>query len=324
MRLTISILCLFISTFILFSGSVSAADYDFSLSTGYLKGDSTYQIGGHINMANGSQSTIHFPLSELAFPLDAVMLKAEVEATFADKWRLSLSGQTNITDDTGETEDSDWGVWNWSPASQLDIFSTTDTEMTALLFDGKLSYTFYQGYFGGSSIRKNSSNLLFSYSAALGYKHQLFDFEVSNLDQWYPSSPSTPHVRNSGLVGTYDVEYWIPYLELGMDVNKSDKYFFNLSVAYAPIMNAKDEDHHLLRGLVGISDHDWNGTAKFLTAKGRYNLNEHWFLGLEVEWMGIESEGRSVTYDNGVYDHTIDNEITSEQLSSFLTLGYSF
>lgn len=321
MRTSIFFLCLLLVCVTFSVSPAVAADYDFSLSTGYLKGDTTYQIGGHVNYADGSQGDIHFPLSELMFPLDSVMLKAEGEVTFADKWHLSLSGQTNITDDTGETEDSDW----LSPGS-LDIFSTSDTEMRALLFDGKVNYTFYQGYYGATSTNNfgTRSNLLFSYSGGLGYKHQKFDFDISNLHQWYPSSPSTPHVRVSGLVGTYEVEYWIPYLELGMEIKKTDKFSFDLKIAYAPIVKVQDEDHHLLRNNVYKTDYEWNGSAAFITGKGRYNINQHWFLAAGVEWMEIESEGRSDAYFSGVYDHTIDQKIDSSQLSSFLTVGYSF
>ena len=321
MRTTVPLLSLLITCFIFSISPATAADYDFSIATGYLKGDSTYRIGGLVDGADGSQSNFHFPISELMFPLDAVMLKTEFEVSFSDRWRLSLNAQTNITENTGKMEDSDW----LSPG-RLDIYSESDTEMRALLFDGKLRYTFYRGYYAESSANSlnGGSDLLFSYSAGLGYKHQNFDFEVSNLDQWYPSSPSTPHDRVSGLVLTYEVEYWIPYLELAMDINKSDKFSFELGFAYAPIINVKDEDHHLLRNKVNVADHDWNGSARFFTLKGRYNFNERWHMAAEIENMSLESEGRSVASFSGVYDHTIDHKIESEQSSGFLTVGYSF
>ena len=321
MRTTVSFLSFLMICFIFLPGLVIAADYDFSLGTGYLTGDSTYQIGGHIDDVNLGPADIHFPLSELMFPLDAVMLQAKFGIDFTDRWRFSISGQTNLTSDTGKMEDSDW----LSPGS-LDIYSESDTEMRALLFDGKLRYTFYQGYYGQTSANstKGGSDLLFAYSAGLGYKHQLFDFEVSNVDQWYPSSPSTPHDRVSGLVLTYDVEYWIPYLELAMDISKSDKFSFELGFAYAPVINVKDEDHHLLRNKVNVADHDWNGSAHFFTVKGRYNFNDRWYMTAEIEKMRIESEGRSDASFFGVYDHSIDHKIESNQLSGFLTVGYSF
>jgi outer membrane protease len=321
MQTIVSKLCLLIACVIISVSPVVAADFDFSVSSGYLLGDSTYQIGGHVDAEATGPEDLHFPISELKFPLDAVMLKAEFGVDFADRWRFSLSGQTNITDDTGKMEDSDWVT----PGS-LDIYSESDTDMRAWLFDGKLSYTFYRGNYGETwtTDTERGGDVLFFYSAGVGYKHQHYDFDVSNVDQWYPSSPSTPHDRYPGPVLTYEVEFWMPYIELAMELNKADKFFFNFSLAYAPRINAKDEDHHLLRSKVNRADHDWNGDAHFITAKGRYNINEHWFVALEVEKIHIESEGRSDAYLYGVYDHTIDHEIKSDQLSSFLKFGYSF
>jgi len=301
--------------------SATAADFDVSLGTGYLSGDSTYQIGGLV-IDNSGLYEIHFPLSELKFPLDSVMLKGEVGISFADKWRFSGNIQTNVTQDTGKMEDSDW---IFSPYS-LDVFSKSDAEMTALLLDAKLQYRFYQGFYGETAINNGSrtSNLLFSYFVGLGYRHQRFEFDVSNTDQWYPSDPSHPHDYFPGLSLTYEVEYQIPYLELSMDMIASDQFNLILNLGFAPWVNVTDEDHHLLRGLVGISDHDWNGNAEFISVEGRYHFNAHWYLALEAAAMKISSKGRTNSYDHGDWDHSITQKIESRQLSSFLRLGYQF
>lgn len=293
-----------------------------SVGTGYLAGDTQYQIGGKVIEAGGA-SEIHFPLSELKFPLDAFMVKGTVTVDFAERWAIMASASTNISDDTGKMEDSDWGIWN-SPGT-LDIFSESDTKMDALLLEGKVTYRLYEGYYGQHSVnRMADSNIRFIYYAGLGYKYQKFDFDVSNVDQWYPSSPSTPHDRASGLVGTYEAEYQIPYLELSMEMKVKEKFLLEIGLAYAPWVDFQDEDQHLLRDLEAFSDHDWDGDAMFVRLKGRYNFSRHWYLEADFEAMKIESEGRSDTYLSGAWDHSIENEIESEQYSAYLSLGASF
>jgi len=313
-NLMLAIFCL-----VLVSITAAEAGVSASIGTGYLAGDTQYQIGGRVIDADGVYD-FHFPISELKFPLDAFMVKGTVTADFAERWSLMASAATNITDDTGNTENRDWLTPN-----SLDIYSESDTEMDALLLEGKVSYMFYQWYDGHGSISGISNrNIQFSHFAGLGYKYQRFDFEVSNLDQWYPTSPSTPHDLVSGLVATYEAEYQIPYLELSMEMKVAEKFLLELGVAYAPFVDFQDEDQHLLLDKVNRADHDWAGDAMFVRLKGRYNFNPHWFLELDAEAMKIESEGESNAYFGGVWDHSIDHEVESEQYSAYLSIGASF
>jgi outer membrane protease len=310
----LAIFCLVLVSITHAEAAVSA-----SIGTGYLAGDTQYQIGGRVIDADGVYE-IHFPLSELKFPLDAFMVKGTVTVDFAERWSLMASGATNISDDTGNTENRDWLTPN-----TLDIYSESDTEMDALLLEGKVSYMFYQWYYGQASINGISTrNIQFSYFTGLGYKYQKFDFEVSNLDQWYPTTPSTPHVHVSGLIATYEAEYQIPYLELSMEMKVAEKFLLEIGLAYAPFVDFQDEDQHLLRDKVNRADHDWAGDAMFVRLKGRYNFNPHWFLELDAEAMKIESEGESNAYFGGVWDHSIDHEVESEQYSAYLSIGASF
>jgi outer membrane protease len=300
------------------------AEITASLGTGYLAGDTRYQTGGSVVDATGV-SRVHFPLSELKFPLEAIMVRGTVTVDFARRWSFMGSAATNITDDTGNMEDSDWGVFLGSTTDTLDIYSESDTEMDALLLEGKISYMLYQGCYGQGSINgRYDSNIIFSYFAGLGYKYQKFDFDISNLDQWYPSSPATPHDLVSGLVLTYEAEYQIPYFELSMKMDVARKFLLEIGAAYAPFVDFKDEDHHLLREFVYYSDHDWDGDAWFVRLKGRYDFLPHWFVELDAQAMQIESEGTSDAYFRGSWDHTIDNKAESEQYSAYLSIGCSF
>lgn len=315
-----------ICSFLFFSTVSAMAGVDVSVSGGYLAGNTQYQIGGYTVLADGSALNIHFPLSELDFPLDSYVVKGQIEADFADRWGLLLSAETNLTDDSGKMEDSDWGINEGSPTTQLDIFSESDTDVDMHAFEGKLTYQIYQGYYGENALSSDigNSDLKFSYTVGLGYKYQKFDFDVSNLNQWYPSSPSTPADIVDGLVLKYEAEYQIPYLELGMKMTTPERFAMELAVAYAPLVDFKEVDQHLLRNLVSPADHDWNGDALMAHLNVRYNLTQSWFVKAEFEAMMIESEGRSQTYADGVFDHSIDHEVSSHQYRSYLTLGYSF
>lgn len=297
---------------------VIAADVEMSLGTGYLYGYTQYQIGGHVSAADGSQSNFHFPISELKFPLDSVMGQLEVNISFSEKLALKLKAQTNITDDTGKMEDSDWLV----VPSQLDIFSESDTEMRAWLGDATLKYTFGQTHF--ASGRDRSDGYLASYTAGLGFKYQKYNFDVSNVLQWYPSSPSTPADFVAGLVLKYEAEYMIPYLELGMEIQGPNKGSGGFSVGFIPVLHFEDEDQHLLRDKVNVADHGWTGYGWFVKAEGRYNLNGSWYLSGDLSWLMMESSGVSDASFGGVYDHSIDHEIKSSQASLFVNLGYDF
>lgn len=315
-----------ICSFLVFSTNSALAGVDFSVGGGYLAGNSQYQIGGHTVNADGSVENIHFPLSELDFTLDSYIVKGQVDLDFAKKWGLMFNAETNMTDYSGKMEDSDWGVWEGSPVSQLDIYSESDTEMEMFAFEGKLTYQLYQGYYGENALNPaiGNSDIIFSYTVGLGYKYQKIDFDVYNLDQWYPSAPSEAHEYVNGLVLTYEAEYQIPYLELGMEMSAAEKFELGLSIAYAPFVSFKDEDQHLLRDKVNIADHGWDGEALMVNLNMRYYLYKDWYLQADFEAMKIKSEGQSKSYFGGVWDHTIDHEIVSHQYRSYLMLGYSF
>jgi outer membrane protease len=126
----------------------------------------------------------------------------------------------------------------------------------------------------------------------------------------------------TGEVGlTYEVRYSIPYTEIGAQFKIKD-FSVETTLGYSPLVNAKDEDHHILRSKVNKGDCD--GDAIFFSLKGQYDFLKNWFLTLGFEYMKIETEGESDAYFYGVYDHTIDEEIFSEQKVIAFTVGYVF
>lgn len=109
-----------------------------------------------------------------------------------------------------------------------------------------------------------------------------------------------------------------------MKMTTPERFVMELTIGYAPLINFKDKDQHLLRNKVNIADHGWDGDALMANLNVRYNLNRSWFLKADVEVMKIESDGRSKAYFNGIFDHSIAHEASSRQYRSYLMLGYSF
>jgi outer membrane protease len=296
------------------SGLIKLGGIDLAIGIGRVNGHTTYQIGGDVSTPAG-RTEVHFPISQLKFPLDAYMASAEGSVGFANDWEVRGNVKKNVTDDVGKMEDSDWGVY-WLeagyPAEQdtLDIYSESDAELDALMFDVSVRYRLYKWFFIG-----------------LGYLYQKFDYDVSGLNQWYPSSAyyfgtDFPHDRVRGKVLTYEVTYNIPYLELAAIGMATDDLRLEISLGYSPMVQAEDEDHHLLRSKVNKGECD--GHAIMLSMEAYYGLPKNWFATLGVDYARIEADGESKAYFDGIYDHTIDMELESEQVFYALSIGYAF
>ncbi len=289
-----------------------------AVGIGSLSGATTYQIGGTVvtSLGNGQ---VHFPISELEFPLDVWMVSVEGSKEFADKWKVSVSVEKNITSDAGKMKDSDWGFWyldgySWAEKGTLDIYSESDAELDALIMDINLRYRFYE-----------KSN--WAFIAGLGYIRQNFDYAVSNLDKWYPSfnyyfGVDPQHDYAFGKILTYEITYSIPYIEIGIQRSFKDKFSVEASLGYSSIVDAEDEDVHILRAMVSEADCDGDAILFFL--KGRYDPSRNWFVMAEFDYTKIEVDGKSITYVGGEYSNTIDQEIKSKQIFAVLSVGYAF
>ena len=207
--------------------------------------------------------------------MDVYMASAEGSIGFAERWKVSAGVKKNITDDAGKMKDSDWGVpfedppgsdsWWWYGPDSLDIYSESDADLDALILDINLRYMVHGGFFVG-----------------LGYIHQNFDYECSLIKQWSPSGLSGYDYTGTGDVGlTYEITYNIPYIEIVFMGKATDNLYVEVSLGYSPIVDAEDEDHHLLRSKVNKSDCD--GDAILLSLEGRYDLPKNWFFELGVD-----------------------------------------
>lgn len=306
--------CILLFTVIFLIGGIPsyAANFDVTAGIGKLSGDTTYRIGYPVDYVYFGTYEGYFPFSQLEFPLDVYMFSLGGSIEFAQRWKASLNIQTNITDDAGEMEDSDW--LTSSDPTRLDVFSTSDTELDALIWDAKI----------GCEILKSSN---WSLIVGAGYLHQNFDFECRIKRQYSPSGlPGYDYVGDGSVGLKYEITYNIPYIEVGAQYKFTDKISLDASLGYSPIVTVEDEDQHLLRNKVNKGDLD--GDAFLFSVEGRYDIFKNWFLTLGIDYVKIETDkGDMVATFEGadsIYNHTVTEEVESEQTSVMFRVGYAF
>ena len=279
---------------------------------------------------------MHFPVSQLRFPLNVWMAFVNADVTIIEYLSLKLNGKININRGSGKMEDSDWGYWyldgNASAStSTLDIYSESDSNLMAAIIDFRLLYQLVQ---------VND----FYLHAGGGFLYQRFEFDISNLNQWYPShqqysaylSANYPtadysaHDLVAGKVMTYRVTYYIPYIQIAADFDVSSILRLSGSMELSPYVMARDVDDHILRSKEGKGESTGSMAAFKFAAKQK--LTPDIFLCVSLNYMLIKTEGTQVqSYyapnSDGKpvgYYGTIDNELESRQISFGFSAGYSF
>ena len=121
---------------------------------------------------------------------------------------------------------------------------------------------------------------------------------------------------------THEITYSIPYIEIGLQGAFKKNFSVETSLGYSSIVDAEDEDVHILRAKV--SEADCDGDAILLSLRARFDPSMNWFVMAEFDYTKIEVDGTSMSYIGGVYTHTIDQEIKSEQIFAGFSVGYAF
>ncbi len=297
-----------------------------SVSLGRLGGDTLYKIGGDFNVPGQAAGTSNFTLSELEFPLDVYTASAGLSVVLSGRLQLRLGLTRNLTSDAGSMQDSDWGVWYlnygypYSPDT-LDISSESRTDLEATMFQSDVLFRLL-------------ATPAFTLAAGVGYHYQNFHYELSDLDQWYPSyyyytGENAAHDRVYGPVGSYDVSFHLVMLEGAAEVRPWPDFSIWCLVGVAPYARAQDEDNHILRAK--RSEGDATGTAVLLDLGIEYRLPAGVFIGLGYEYQHISTSGtqtqtwyRTTSEANAGDWLTIDQEIESSQHAIDLTLGLRF
>ncbi len=278
---------------------------DLGVQSGYLKGDTTY----HISFPGGA--------SELEFPLKTYLLGPEVcwgykNSLKQDKLQVKVKWLNNISRNSGKMKDSDWIEGDGQPG--LDIYSESDIELRAYIFDVNAIYNFWP-------IKQ------LSIGPMVGYKYQRFEYDVKNTNQigigiyapFYTASVS-------GRTLDYEVVYHIPYFGLGSNILFGKKFRVNMTGGYTPWATAKDRDDHILR--YKLSEADVEGYTYFASLNAILNFLPHWFLILSGEYTKIHTTGtqHQSFYDGPYVGWTadVDDKITSKQSFFSATLTYRF
>ena len=309
-------------------------------------GYTLYQIGGKVvDPVGGAERFSHTPISQLKFPIDVYMASLSLRFNIAEKFSLgfqiknnNLNGALKFNTYSGKMKDTDWGFYyldteryptniSWAIPDTIDIYSTSDTKLSALILNGDFLY---------QMVKTNRFSLRFG----VGFLYQNLDFTITNLNQWYPSYPlyavnivstypplyGLPYGR-SGKVLTYQIRYFFPYLKLASSVNVTDRLSVSPSIEYSPLVRAKDRDDHILQ--YKISKGESFGYSVTLACKADYRVGSRLFIGANFSYTMIDTEGHQK--QKGPYETnspiivpygTVENWIQSKQFLAGISIGF--
>lgn len=272
-------------------------------------GDITYQIGYPVSDAYGYIYNGYFPFSELSFPLDVAFGTVEADLTIIDKYVIGLKLKKNISDPDDYMEDRDW-ITSSDP-SRLDIYSdSTVTDFSAFVIDVDLNYRIVV-------------NDRVSFGAGIGYMHQDFEYETALIRQWSPSGlMGFDYVGDGTTSLIYEVEIDMPYLEVSGHFNILPSLFINGRFAYAPWVSVDDKDQHLLRNKVNTGD--LSGSAVMFSGDVEYDFTPQFFVTGGFDYTYIKADGDMDATFYGIYDHTVAEELESDQFVLYATVGFRF
>lgn len=272
-------------------------------------GEITYRIGYPVTEASGQRYYGYFPFSELEFPLDAAFGVVKAGAVLGNRVVINAQIKTNVSDPDDDMIDRDWtsSSYPW----RLDIYSKSEvTGFDALVLDGDVSYKVF-----------DSSILWLAVGA--GYMYEDFEYETALKRQWSPSGlPGNDYFGDGRTTLIYEVESNMPYLLVRAKFNIIEKLKINARLGFAPWVEVEDRDQHLLRDKVSVGEMD--GSAVMVSVDTQYDFTPQLFVTGGLSHTYIDVDGDMEASFNGVYDHTVEEELTSRQTSVFLTVGFRF
>lgn len=288
--------------------TVQPIQFDFAVGTEAMTGDTTYSIGGDINYADGDSESVHFPISELEWPMDIWLVRFDASVSINSNWKINGTLKTNISDPDDPMIDRDW--LTISDPGQLDVYSESGiTDFSTLIWDFNVEWSFLQ------------DDLWNLYTGA-GYMHQNFDYTGQLNYQYSPSGQSGMEYYGDGITGiTYETTYTMPYLMVGGDFAVMPNLVLAGGFSYSPFVSAEDEDHHLLRDKVSMGDME--GDAFMFNVSGTYYFIPTLFMEAGFQYTSIEADGTQTQTADGEPLGRIDMESESTQSSAYLTIGYS-
>jgi len=286
---------------------VAEADTSLALSLSQLSGASDFQIGGLVQLADGTSGYIHFPLSKLEFPSEMTLFGIGFIAQYPDS-QITGKISTSVSESTTTMKDSDWGVIDINPTTTpttLDVYSESKNEGELQMLELR--------YASQSPEPIISSTGLFG----VGLLLQRYHFDVHDGLQVYPSTGATPDPL-PGNVLKYDLDIFVPYGFLRLENNAaSDGLSWYGEIAFSPWATVEDKDQHLLRNRVSRGSYEGYSLI--------YDLGVMWqastmYVALTYRHINITADGKQRVTDDGIYSHTINAESNSEHDIFSLTL----
>ena len=283
--------------------------FEIAFGTEMMFGDTTYSIGYPVTVVGDGTYEGYFPFSELEWPLDIWLARIDAGINIGPSWRVNGTVKKNISDPDDSMIDKDW-LTDSNPA-QLDVFSTSSiSDFDALIFDFDIEWVFLQ---------LQSFNLY----AGLGYQYQKFEYDGQLIHQYSPSGRPGWEFSGDGNVGiTYEMTYKMPYLLIGGDYQIKPNFTVAGSFGFSPVVDAQDEDHHLLRDK--ISKGDMDGNAYMIDVSGTYDFLSSWFVKAGFHYTKIDVDGDQDQSGFDIPLTVVYVESESAQTSGYLTIGCKF
>ncbi len=307
-------------------GTITNERFSVWVAAGHKFGHNAYQIGGKFtDFSQGTSGELHFPISELKWPINAIMGEVGGEVHLGRRFALRGSVMRNLTNNlSGKMEDSDWDYDPELYGNKPDVYSESATDFQGHGADLSARYWIFERQF-----RNRSS---FAMGVGAGFLYQDYFWVASNLDQWYPRDPQLGHDYAGGPVCTYRSWLYMPYAEFLLK-SKLGRFDVSASLGGSPYLWAKDEDNHLLRNRIMTTDA--TGYAVKFGLEGNYAFTQNIFAGLRVNLLYYSAKG---TQDSHIYADIyegeqwyyaghrweIEHEIESVQIDGLLTLGVRF
>jgi outer membrane protease len=293
-------------------GNIFKADIETGASRSF--SSTLYQIGGKVKLPNGTTGNTNFPISELKFPANIYVGYVNVKGTFIDRITVNARFIYNFNKiKSGTMIDTDWDIYS-SPVAQshseaiLNTLHTVDVDITYRVV----------------SVR------FFSLNIGAGFMYQYFNYDIENLAQWDLFTPGVlTSTTRAGLVLTYNIKYYMPYLSLSPCFNIQDRFFISIKFAVSPYPVGIDRDNHLLR--TKLNTGKANGVAIIASIDFEYHIVDSVFLSLECAVNQIYAWGQQKQYWYGTWDlptvpgskATIENRLESTQVYISLGAGIS-
>jgi outer membrane protease len=280
-----------------------------SIGAERMTGYTTYQIGYPFTPPGGPVQNGYFPFSKLEWPLDTWLARLDARFNISDSWRINGLLKKNFTNPGDNMKDSDW-LTSANPG-RLDVYSESSiSKFDAWIFDIDLEWVFLKQKY-------------WSVYAGLGWQFQKFYYEGKLIHQYSPSGlPGYDFYGDGSVAINYEITYNMPYVKIGTDFHIKEKFILDGSFAWSPIVKAKDEDNHLLRGKTSTGD--MNGNAYMFNLSARYTFTPSWFLKGGIQYTKISVDGDEFQIDTLGPIGTVKEESDSRQTSYYLTVGYTF